>query len=145
MIASGIKTSSPHGINLGREAEFYCCFQACCSHPAPWGRTIPAPRSMLPPDFAWRKRRGSPSPIFPGGELLQDEQLQRLIKQALLQNRDLKQAVASVEELQARLGIARMDYFPKMDMTVNAPAFGRLGGFLFPGSRPLTATSVRQL
>jgi multidrug efflux system outer membrane protein len=66
-------------------------------------------------------------------ELLQDEQLQRLIKQALLQNRDLKQAVASVEELQARLGIARMDYFPKMDMTVNAPAFGRLGGFLFPG------------
>jgi multidrug efflux system outer membrane protein len=70
---------------------------------------------------------------LPWWELLQDEQLQRLIKQALLQNRDLKQAVASVEELQARLGIARMDYFPKMDMTVNAPAFGRLGGFLFPG------------
>jgi len=70
---------------------------------------------------------------LPWWELLNDAELQRLIRQALLQNRDLKQAVASVEELQARLGIARWDYLPKMDMNVNAPAFGRLGGFLFPG------------
>jgi multidrug efflux system outer membrane protein len=83
--------------------------------------------------FRMAETEGQSIANLPWWELLQDEQLQRLIKQALLQNRDLKQAVASVEELQARLGIARMDYFPKMDMTVNAPAFGRLGGFLFPG------------
>ena len=143
MIMAGVMTSPPWK-KFGWAAEFYCWSQACCSPPAPWDRIIPAPRSMPRPDFAWRKRRGNPSPIFHGGKLLHDEQLQRLIKQALLENKDLKQAVASVEELQARLGIARMDYLPKMDMNVNAPAFGRMGDSLFPDSRPLTATSGRQ-
>ena len=83
--------------------------------------------------FRMAETEGQSIANLPWWELLRDEQLQRLIKLALLQNKDLKQAVASVEELQARLGIARMDYLPKMDMTVNAPAFGRLGGFLFPG------------
>jgi multidrug efflux system outer membrane protein len=70
---------------------------------------------------------------LPWWELLQDEELQRLINQALLENRNLKQAVASVEELQARLRIARMDFLPKMDISANAPAMGTLGGFLIPG------------
>jgi multidrug efflux system outer membrane protein len=83
--------------------------------------------------FRMAETEGQSIANLPWWELLQDEQLQRLIKLALVQNRDLKQAVASVEELQARLGIARMDYLPKMDMNINAPAFGRLGGFLFPG------------
>jgi multidrug efflux system outer membrane protein len=83
--------------------------------------------------FRMAEAEGQSIANLPWWELLHDEQLQRLIKQALLQNKDLKQAVASVEELQARLGIARMDYLPKMDMNANAPAFGRLGGFLFPG------------
>jgi multidrug efflux system outer membrane protein len=83
--------------------------------------------------FRMAETEGQSIANLPWWELLQDEQLQRLIKQALLQNRDLKQAVASVEELQARLGIARMDFLPKLDMNVNAPAFGRIGGFLFPG------------
>lgn len=70
---------------------------------------------------------------LPWWELLHDAELQRLIRQALLENRDLKQAVASVEELQARLGVARMDFLPKLDINVNAPAFGTIGGFLFRG------------
>jgi multidrug efflux system outer membrane protein len=70
---------------------------------------------------------------LPWWELLQDEELQRLIKQALLENRDLKQAVASVEELEARAATARFDFFPKLDANINAPAFGHIGGFAFPG------------
>ena len=70
---------------------------------------------------------------LPWWELLHDEALQRLINQALLENKDLKQAIASVEELQARLHVAQMDFFPQMEINANAPAFGTLGGFLRPG------------
>lgn len=66
-------------------------------------------------------------------ELLQDETLQQLIQQALQENKDLKQAVASVEEFQARLNTARMGFVPNMDINANAPAFGTFGGFPFPG------------
>ncbi len=66
-------------------------------------------------------------------ELLQDETLQQLIQQALQENKDLKQAVASVEEFQARLNTARMGFIPNMDINANAPAFGTFGGFPFPG------------
>jgi multidrug efflux system outer membrane protein len=83
--------------------------------------------------FRMAETEGQSIANLPWWELINDEQLQFLIRQALLGNKDLKQAVASVEELQARLGVARMDFLPKMDMNVNAPAFGRIGGFLFPG------------
>jgi multidrug efflux system outer membrane protein len=66
-------------------------------------------------------------------ELLKDQELQRLIREALEHNKDLKRAVASVEEFQSRLFIANMDFAPKADVTVNAPAFGRKASFLFPG------------
>jgi multidrug efflux system outer membrane protein len=65
--------------------------------------------------------------------LLHDDVLQQLIRQALAENKDLKQAVASVEELEARSAISRFDLLPKLDYNINAPAFGTLGGFLFPG------------
>jgi outer membrane protein, multidrug efflux system len=83
--------------------------------------------------FRMTQTEGQSIANLPWWELLHDEELQRLINQALLENKDLKRAVASVEELQARLGIARMDFLPKMEMNVNAPAFGTLGGFLIPG------------
>jgi multidrug efflux system outer membrane protein len=70
---------------------------------------------------------------LPWWELLQDEALQSLINQALLENKDLKEAAASVDELQARLGVARMDFVPNMEISGNAPAFGTLGGFRQPG------------
>ncbi|ARO87282.1 transporter [Nitrosospira lacus] len=83
--------------------------------------------------FRMAQTEGQSIANLPWWELLQDEELQRLINQALLENRDLKRAVASVEELQARLRIARMDFLPKMDINANAPAMGTLGGFLIPG------------
>lgn len=61
-------------------------------------------------------------------ELLQDKKLQSLIDQALTENKDLKQAAASVEELQARLGITRMDFLPNITVDGTAP-IDTLGGF----------------
>lgn len=83
--------------------------------------------------FRMTQTEGQSIANLPWWELLHDEELQRLINQALLENRDLKQAVASVEELQARATIARLDFLPKFDVNANAPAFGTLGGFLIRG------------
>lgn len=83
--------------------------------------------------FRMTQAEGQSIANLPWWELLHDEELQRLINQALTENKDLKRAVASVEELQARLSIARMDLLPKMEISANAPAFGTIGGFLIPG------------
>ncbi|KIO50501.1 transporter [Nitrosospira sp. NpAV] len=83
--------------------------------------------------FRMAQTEGQSIANLPWWELLHDETLQRLINQALLENKDLQQAVASIEELQARLNIARMDFLPKMEVNANAPAFGTMGGFLRPG------------
>src|SRR5580698_4540456 len=52
-------------------------------------------------------------------ELFHDDQLQALIKTALVQNYDLRIAVARVEEARASLGITRSNQFPQ---------FGASGG-----------------
>lgn len=83
--------------------------------------------------FRMAETEGHSIANLPWWELLHDQELQRLIRQALLENKNLKQAVAGVEELEARLGVAAMDYLPKMDISGNAPAFGTLGGFGFRG------------
>ena len=66
-------------------------------------------------------------------ELLHDEALQRLIERALVENKNLQQAAASVEEFQARLFIARTEFIPQAEMEINAPVLGRLNGFTAPG------------
>ncbi|MCA9466598.1 MAG: efflux transporter outer membrane subunit, partial [Nitrospira sp.] len=70
---------------------------------------------------------------LPWWELLHDEELHRLIERALIENNNLKEAAASVEEFQARLYAARTDFIPQADMTGNAPVLGRLNGFTAPG------------
>jgi len=70
---------------------------------------------------------------LPWWDLLQDEELRRLIRMALAENKDLKRAVALVEDFQARMLIAKMDFAPKADLTASAPLFGRKANFLFPG------------
>ena len=70
---------------------------------------------------------------LPWWEVLHDEELQKLIRIALQENKDLKRAVAAVEEFQARALIAKMDFAPQMSATANAPAFGNTKNFQFPG------------
>jgi multidrug efflux system outer membrane protein len=69
---------------------------------------------------------------MPWWELYQDEELQRLIRIALEENKDLKRAVASIDEFQARLFTARMDFAPQLSATGNFPV-ARQGGFSVPG------------
>lgn len=69
---------------------------------------------------------------LPWWDLLRDEQLQQLIRAALVENKDLQRAVATVEEFRARALIARTDYLPQLSVAANAPA-GRSAVFLFPG------------
>jgi outer membrane protein, multidrug efflux system len=70
---------------------------------------------------------------LPWWELLRDEELQKLVRIALKENKDLMAAVASVEEFQARLGTARTDFIPQISATGNAPALGRLTIVNIPG------------
>ncbi|HEX7767412.1 MAG TPA: transporter, partial [Nitrospira sp.] len=49
---------------------------------------------------------------LPWWELLKDDQLQALIKMALVENKDLQKAVAAVEEFQARALLAKSDFLP---------------------------------
>lgn len=70
---------------------------------------------------------------LPWWELLQDEELRKLIRIALEENKDLKRAAATIEEYEAKLLIARMDFAPQLSQNVVTPMFGRRGGFLFPG------------
>ncbi|MGH7148490.1 MAG: TolC family protein, partial [Nitrospiraceae bacterium] len=69
---------------------------------------------------------------MPWWELYRDEELQQLIRIALEENKDLKRAVASIDEFQARLFTARMDFAPQFSVTGNLPV-AKLGGPSFPG------------
>lgn len=83
--------------------------------------------------FRMSETEGESIANLPWWDLLQDEELQKLIRIALEENKNLKEAAASVEEFQARVFIARMDFAPQMTTQVNAPVLGKFGGFARPG------------
>ena len=83
--------------------------------------------------FRMAEKQGASIANMPWWELLRDEELQKLIRVAMDENKDLKRAIATIEEYQARLFISRTDFAPQMNATVNAPSFGRDSNFLFPG------------
>src|SRR5262250_129674 len=66
-------------------------------------------------------------------ELYRDAELQKLIQIALEENKDLKRAVATVDEFAARLLVAKTDFAPQMTGAINAPAFGNTHNINFPG------------
>ena len=69
----------------------------------------------------------------PWWELYRDAELQKLIRIALEENKDLKRAVATVDEFAARLLVAKTDFAPQMTGAANAPAFGSTRNIAFPG------------
>ncbi|MCC2643204.1 MAG: ttgC [Nitrospira sp.] len=99
------------------------------------GPDFTKPDATTPDGFRMAEPGGDAESIAntPWWELLKDQELQKLIQTALEENKDLKRAVASVEEFQSRLFIARTDFIPQMNLTSNAPIFGRKTNFLFPG------------
>jgi multidrug efflux system outer membrane protein len=69
-------------------------------------------------------------------EVFKDPNLQQLIKTALQQNYDLRDAVARVEEARANLGITRSDQFPQVSASGNVQftRLSRNGQFPLPAS-----------
>jgi multidrug efflux system outer membrane protein len=67
-------------------------------------------------------------------EVFRDEELQNLIRKALDQNYDLRDAVTRVEAAQANLGITRSDQFPQVNASgdVNFTRLSRNGAFPLP-------------
>ncbi len=70
---------------------------------------------------------------LPWWDLLQDEELQQLVRLALAENKDLRRAIALVDEFQARALISKSEYLPDMAVSANAPAFGHKTLFRFAG------------
>src|SRR5437870_5405131 len=91
------------------------------------------PKVPAPETFRMAEKEGESIANLPWWELLRDAELQRLVRIALQENKDLMVAVASVEEFQARLYSARIDYLPQASASANAPVFGRMTPFSFPG------------
>ena len=79
-------------------------------------------------------------------EVFQDEQLQELIRTALQQNYDLRDAVARVDAARANLGITQADQYPNFGIgaDVNAIESSRRGQFTIPRgtSRERTFSTV---
>src|SRR5574341_1060384 len=100
------------------------------------GPNYSRPDISAPGSFRMAEAQGELKSIanLPWWELVRDEELQKLVRIALEENKDLKQAVASVEEFQARLAIVRTDFVPQISADANAPAFGRKNGVRIPGS-----------
>src|SRR2546427_9822427 len=90
------------------------------------------PGVSTPESFRMAGKEGESIANLPWWKLLRDAELQKLVRIALNENKDLKQAVASVEEFQARLFIARMDFAPQLSLTGNAPV-AKMGGGGFRG------------
>ena len=69
-------------------------------------------------------------------EVFQDEQLQGLVRTALAQNYDLRDAVARVEEARANLGVTRSNQVPQVSAsnTLEITRLSRDGSFPLPAS-----------
>ena len=60
-------------------------------------------------------------------EVFQDERLQELIRVALVQNYDLRDAIARVDQARANLGITQSDQYPQFGLGVDLPALSYHG------------------
>ena len=101
---------------------------ACAMGPDYVRPKVPAPQS-----FRMAEKEGESIANLPWWELLRDEELQRLVRISLEENKDLQLAIATVEEFQARLSSARIDYIPQASASANAPVLGRMTPFSVNG------------
>jgi outer membrane protein, multidrug efflux system len=84
---------------------------------------LPEPQAASLADLSWF-------------EVFRDEQLQNLIRTALTQNYDLRDAVARVEEARANLGVTRSNQFPQVGASgdLELTRLSRDGSFPLPAS-----------
>jgi multidrug efflux system outer membrane protein len=74
------------------------------------------PEIETPVSYIQPVQEGESFANIPWWDLLQDPQLQELIRIALEENKDLGIAVARIEEFRAVLGVTRADQFPTLDL-----------------------------
>ncbi|MCA9473857.1 MAG: efflux transporter outer membrane subunit [Nitrospirales bacterium] len=110
-----------------------CTFFGACAVGPDYSR----PDLSVPKDFRLAETDSSLPSLanLSWWKLLQDPILQKLVGIALEENKNLKQAIASIEEYQARLYVARTDFVPQVTGSGRSPSFGRTkAGFRFPGN-----------
>ena len=116
LLAAGWTTGCTVGPNYHRPAV-----QAPQAFRAP--DPLPAPQAESFADLKW-------------WEVFKDADLQQLVKTALQQNYDLREAVARVEAARANLGITRSDQFPQVGASgdLQFTRLSRNGAFALPRS-----------
>jgi outer membrane protein, multidrug efflux system len=75
-------------------------------------------------------------------DLLRDPELRKLVETALKENRDVRVAIATINEFRAQYGVAKGDFFPQISLNAlggrTKEVLGSLGAFSF---NQLTATA----
>ena len=103
------------------------------------------PELDVPQSFRMAETNGESIANLLWWELFTDNELQRLIRIALRENKDLKLAVGRIEEFRARAYVARTDFIPQLSATINDPWVQR-GGARIPGfPTPFTHTLQGEL
>jgi len=80
------------------------------------------PVTPEPPTYHYAYPSGASIADIPWWELFQDSVLLELIDSALVNNRDVRTALARITEAEAQLGIVRADLYPRIDYGVSAGA-----------------------
>jgi multidrug efflux system outer membrane protein len=135
--------------------------------PAEWRRTDPAADSLRPFYDSLMANRdtlpltpGAPEPASPDTsdrsgvfltdttanlawfDLLRDPALRQLIETAIRENRDVRVAIATIDEFRAQYGVAKGDFFPQISLNAQGgrtkTVLGSLGSFTY---NQLTATA----
>ncbi|SEK54916.1 outer membrane protein, multidrug efflux system [Sphingomonas palmae] len=89
---------------------------ACSLAPKYVRPELPVPPSW-PVGDAYLRQSEAPLPSVTYRDIFRDARLQRIIDQALVNNRDLRVAVANIEATRAQYRIQRADLFPQLDAT----------------------------
>src|SRR5262249_8770487 len=80
----------------------------------------PVPGAWHAADYRPGQSREKTAADLPWREFVQDEKLQKVIEQALTNNRDLRSALASIESARAQYRIQRSDLLPKINGEISA-------------------------
>jgi multidrug efflux system outer membrane protein len=68
-------------------------------------------------------------------DLLRDPELRKLVETALRENRDVRVAIATIDEFRAQYGVAKGDFFPQISLNAQGgrtqQVLGSLGSFTF--------------
>ena len=92
---------------------------AGCSLAPKYVRPLPPVPPSWPVGDAYLRQTEAPLPSVTYRDIFRDTRLQRIIDQALLNNRDLRVAVANIEATRAQYRIQRADLLPQLDGTAS--------------------------